>query len=100
MVAGFVLAMGALLDLKGPANVGWGCADSLSPLGAEFSSLKEWSRGQGQLTPVSQDCAGQQPGGVAEGRLLCLPPWLMQVFGFLLQADGASAAGRKSTASR
>lgn len=73
MVAGFVLAMGAPLDLKGPANVGWGCADCRSPLGAEFSSLKEWSRGQGQLTPVSQGCAGQQPGGVAEGRA-CVSP--------------------------
>lgn len=37
---------------------------------------------------------------MAEGRILCLLAWLKPVFGFLLQADGASAAGRKSTASR
>lgn len=54
MVAGFVLAMGAQLDLKGQVNLGWGCADSLLPLGADFSSLEERSRGRGQLSRVSE----------------------------------------------
>lgn len=38
MVAGFVLAVGAQLDLKGQANWGGGvgCPNSLLPLGAEF----------------------------------------------------------------
>lgn len=58
MVAGFMLAVGARLDLKGQADWWWrvgsgdGCPDLLLPLGADFSSLEEWSRGGGPLTPL------------------------------------------------
>lgn len=44
MVAGFVLAMGAQLYLKGQADLSWRCADFLLPLGADCSSLEKWSR--------------------------------------------------------
>lgn len=45
MVAGFVLAMGAQLYLKGQADLSWGCADFFLPLGADFFHLEEWSGG-------------------------------------------------------
>lgn len=62
MVAGFMLAVGAQLDLKGQTDwwwrVGWGygCPDPLLPLGADFSSLEEWSRGWWPALPSESWC--------------------------------------------
>lgn len=62
MVAGFMLAVGARLDLKGQADWCWrvgsgdGCPDLLLPLGADFSSLEEWSRGWWPAHPSESWC--------------------------------------------